>query len=294
VPPFVSVIIPVYNDNARLQTCLDALALQTYPADRFEVVVVDNGSVSPAAGNVSIGSNVRILFESRPGSFVARNTGLAAARGEVVAFTDADCYPERSWIEAGVKALGSSRVVVAGHVEAFPAKPGSPTAVERFEMLFGFEQDKNANRGVSVTANLICRRDVFDEAGYFGTESHSAHDYEWCQQAVARGYRVVYVPDAAVRTPARRSFAALALKMRRMSGASYVRGRSRNRLWAQRLSALRNMRPPLRRIRRALLQPGIGGLRHRAALCCVLMGLPLVYALEWARMEAGLGEAERR
>ena len=292
--PFVSVIIPVYNDNARLQACLGALAIQTYPADRFEVIVVDNGSAPPVRGNVAAGPNVRILVEQRPSGFIARNSGLDVARGDVIAFTDADCYPEPRWIEAGVAAVGSSRVIVAGHVEAFPALSGAPTAAERFEMLFGFEQEKNAARGVSVSANLICHREAFDEAGYFRTESHSAHDYEWCQEAVRRGYRVVYVRDAAVRTPARPSLAALIVKIRRMSSASYVRGRSRRKLWAQRLSAIRYMRPPLRRMRRVLSQPGIGGWRHRAALCCILMALPLVYAFEWVRMEAGIGQAERR
>jgi len=292
--PFVSVIIPVYNDNSRLQTCLGALTSQTYPADRFEVIVVDNGSAPPVDGNVRPGPNVCIVLEARPGSFIARNTGLAAARGDVIAFTDADCYPEPRWIEAGIAAIGSSRVIVAGHVEAFPVLPDAPTVAERFEMLFGFEQEKNAARGVSVTANLICHREAFEDAGVFNTESHSAHDYEWCRQAVRCGYRVVYVRDAAVRTPARRSLAALALKVRRISGAQYVRGRRRKELWAHRRGALRNMRPPLRRMARVLSQPGIGAWQHRAALCCFLMALPVVYAIEWARMEAGLGRAERR
>jgi len=48
--PFVSVIIPVYNDNSRLQTCLDALGHQTYPSDRLEVIVVDNGSCTSCGG----------------------------------------------------------------------------------------------------------------------------------------------------------------------------------------------------------------------------------------------------
>ncbi len=292
--PFVSVIIPVFNDNDRLQICLDALAGQTYPADRFEVIVVDNGSMPPVAGRVHAGSNVRFLVEPRHGGFVARNTGLDAASGDIVAFTDADCYPEPRWIEAGVRAIGTSRLIVAGRVEAFPALASAPTAVERFEMLFGFEQEKNAARGVCVTANLICRREAFDEAGLFNTESHSAHDYEWCQQAVRAGYRVVYGHDAAVRTPARSSLAALALKIRRMSGALYIRGRSRRKLWAYRISALRNVRPPLRRMRRVLSQPGIGSWQHRLALCGILVLLPAVYAVEWIRMEAGLGRAERR
>ncbi len=258
------------------------------------MIVVDNGSMPPVAGSVHAAPNVRFLVEPRPGGFVARNTGLDVARGDFIAFTDADCYAEPRWLQTGVAAIGSSRIVVAGHVEVFPALAGAPTAVERFEMLLGFEQEKNAARGVSVTANLICRREAFDEAGSFSTESHSAHDYEWCQQAVRSGYRVVCVRDAAVRTPARASFGALAIKFRRMSGANYTRGRKRNTLWASRLSALRSVRPPLRRLRRAAMLPGIVPWHHRAALCGILIAMPIVYALEWVRMEAGFRQAERR
>jgi hypothetical protein len=71
-------------------------------------------------------------------------------------------------------------------------------------------------------------------------------------------------------------------------------GRKRNTLWVRRLWALRSVRPPLRRLRRALMLPGIDAWHHRAALCAILMALPIVYAIEWMRMEAGLGRAERR
>jgi glycosyltransferase involved in cell wall biosynthesis len=288
------VIIPVYNDNDRLQLCLDALAHQTYPAECFEVIVVDNGSVPPVEGNVVGGPNVRFLTEPAPGGFLARNTGLAVAKGDVLAFTDADCYPEPGWLRAGVDAVGDRRRIVAGHVEAYPRFPGAPTAAERFEMLFGFEQAKNASRGVSVSANIICPRSAFDEAGRFGTESHSGHDYEWCQRAVRKGYEVFYVPEAQVRTPARASFHALATKIRRMAGANYVQGRQAKNLWPSRRWAVRSCRFPLRRIARVLTTEGIGSWWHRASVCAILLALPVVYAAEWVRMETGAGRAERR
>ena len=223
-----------------------------------------------------------------------RNTGVAISSGEVLAFTDADCYPEPRWLDAGVNAIGDGKVVVGGHVEAFPQRPAAPNAAERFEMLFGFEQEKNATRGVSVTANIVCPRAALDEVGPFGTVSHSAHDYEWCHEAVRKGYKVVYVADAEVRTPARSSFRALATKVRRMSGANYVRGSHAGTLWSSRIWALRSCRPPLRRLYRVLTLPRIGSWWHRAAVCCILLALPLVYAIEWVRMEAGAGQAERR
>ena len=86
--PLISVVVPVFNDEARLAGCLDALAMQTWPASHREVIVVDNGSVPPVALRAGA---ARVIVERRPGSYAARNAGVAAAAGEILAFTDADC-----------------------------------------------------------------------------------------------------------------------------------------------------------------------------------------------------------
>src|SRR6478672_8526953 len=64
--PFVSVIVPVFNDPVRLRTCLQALGRQSYPRDRFEVIVVDNGSAPPAGPVVDEHAPARCVVEPRP------------------------------------------------------------------------------------------------------------------------------------------------------------------------------------------------------------------------------------
>src|SRR5262245_50422661 len=103
--PFISVIIPVYNDTERLRTCLTALADQTYPRDRYEVIVVDNGSTIPPRSLVESFPGFVFAEESKPGSYAARNRGLQIARGDVLAFTDSDCIPDRHWLAAGEREL---------------------------------------------------------------------------------------------------------------------------------------------------------------------------------------------
>lgn len=93
--PFVSVVIPVFNDAERLEMCLRALEDQTYPADRYEVILVDNGSDASMEGLAAGFAGTRVAYEDRPGSYAARNKGVSLARGEVVAFTDSDCVPYR-------------------------------------------------------------------------------------------------------------------------------------------------------------------------------------------------------
>jgi glycosyltransferase involved in cell wall biosynthesis len=86
--PFVSVIIPVYNDPGRIRVALEALLHQTYPADAYEVIVADNGSTDETPGVVDEFDKkrpglVRMVVEDKiQSSYAARNKALAAARGE--------------------------------------------------------------------------------------------------------------------------------------------------------------------------------------------------------------------
>jgi len=97
--PFISAIIPVYNDSIRLRTCLQALEEQTYPKGAYEVIVVDNGSDESIEPIVAEFNQAKASYEPHPQSYAARNKGLSLARGGVIAFTDSDCIPAPDWIE---------------------------------------------------------------------------------------------------------------------------------------------------------------------------------------------------
>jgi glycosyltransferase involved in cell wall biosynthesis len=104
--PFVSVIVPHYRDLAGLNLCLSALAAQTYPKDRFEVVVADNASPEgPELVGEAIGGRARLVVVSERGAGPARNGGVAVAKAAVLAFTDSDCVPEPQWLIEGIRAL---------------------------------------------------------------------------------------------------------------------------------------------------------------------------------------------
>jgi len=117
--PFFSVIIPTYNRPAQLKTCLQALAAQAYPRDRFEVLVVDDGSAEPPrelVASFSNSLNITLLTESHGGPSAARNAGAARARGEFLAFTDDDCAPTPEWLENIASRLANSATcLVGGH-----------------------------------------------------------------------------------------------------------------------------------------------------------------------------------
>jgi glycosyltransferase involved in cell wall biosynthesis len=119
--PFISVVIPTHNRLAMLRQTLDCLANQTYPADRYEVIVVDNGSKDETEGYLEHLSDQGRLHHIRQqplGPAAAENVGTKAARGEVVAFTNDDCLPEAGWLAALAESYtsneSSSPIVAVG------------------------------------------------------------------------------------------------------------------------------------------------------------------------------------
>lgn len=253
--PTVAVIVPVYNQPDLLALCVDALARQTYPADRRRIIVVDNGSDGDLGGVLAVHPDVTLLRQSQPGSYAARNLGIAASDSEIVAFTDADCIPAPDWLTQGVERLLATPNcgLVAGRIELFAADESNPTAVELYEFATGFEQHKYAARGYGATANVLTFRRVIEHVGPFEEHMWSGADKEWGKRVHAHGYAVVYAGDATVRHPARASRAELFRKKRRVIGGEYDRSRLEPRerqLW--RLKLIRKVIPPLGMLRRIL------------------------------------------
>jgi len=90
----VSVIVPAYERPDRLRVCLSALLAQTGLTQPPEIIVVDDGSQVPLGAP----AGVRLLRQNNTGPAAARNTGIDAATGELLFFTDDDCIPARDWI----------------------------------------------------------------------------------------------------------------------------------------------------------------------------------------------------
>ena len=104
----VAVVIPVWNGRTILGRCLDALERQTLPRERFDIIVVDNGSTDGTADIARGYANVTVLEEPTPGSYAARNTALADVRAPITAFTDADCIPDPDWLVRVLEAAAAA------------------------------------------------------------------------------------------------------------------------------------------------------------------------------------------
>jgi GT2 family glycosyltransferase len=212
--PFVSVIVPHYNDLDNLAVCLEQLRRQGWPRERFEIIVADNNSAGGIEAVRRLAPDLRVVPAPLQGAGPARNEAAAAARGEVLAFIDSDCVAEPGWLAAGVAALwrfdyvgGQVVTALSGHAPVTPA--------EGYEAVFAFKFKKYIEKDrFSGSGNLFVPRDVFAAVG--GFRNGVSEDIDWCRRANALGYRLGYAEDAIVRHAARRDWATLARKWDRV------------------------------------------------------------------------------
>jgi GT2 family glycosyltransferase len=279
------VVVPVYRHWHLAPGLLAALATLRLPAAEVEILLVDN---EPDAGPPPLAApaNARVLSCAAPGSYAARNAGIAAARGRLIVFTDADCRPDPDWLAAlAAAAAAHEGALLAGPVRMEAGR--APNRYEAYELLRGIPQERYARLGYAATANLAVPAAVFARIGGFDATRRSGGDAAFCRRAGARGHPLRFVPEAVVAHPARADWAALATKARRVKGGQ-IRGGSAG---ARARWLARTLTPPLRALVRFARADAPWPLR-RAAIG-VLFRLWGAELAETARLLAG-GVPERR
>jgi len=172
-PPFASVIIPVLNEERTIRECLVSLLGMDYPPERREIIVVDNGSTDRTA-NIVKSFPVRYLREERRGASYARNRGIEASKGEILAFTDADCMVTTGWLRELVQGFEDEEIGgVEGETVAYP--PDTP--LERYIARRSYSHRARRRSPLYpyvIMTNVAFRREVFNRIGLFDTRFPSA------------------------------------------------------------------------------------------------------------------------
>jgi len=204
--PMVSVVIPIYNGEADLTDLLNCLLSQTYPKDRVEYLLVDNNSsdrtfsfLKTAAENCPI--TIRPLSENQiQSSYAARNTGIRAAVGEIIAFTDADCRPQPQWLDTLIQPFVNLEIViVAGEILALPGKTLLEQHADREETLSQKHTLGHSFRPYGQTANLAIRRIALEKAGLFRPHLTTGGDADICWRILAENIGgLEFAPNAIV------------------------------------------------------------------------------------------------
>lgn len=225
---FISVIIPHFRDLSRLMHALESLDRQTLSLKYWEVIVVNNDPDLPLVlpEGMSCNYSLKVLEETKPGSYAARNKGIAAAKGHIVAFTDADCLPDTDWLkkawEVFYQDFKKEVGILTGPVPLFFKNPDRLSEAEVFEKYTGFTTEAYAREGHAITANWFSYKSILEEFGYFNEILKSNGDSELSGK-ISQKYRVVYREDILVRHPARQRTEELVNKYRRLLGGTFTR-----------------------------------------------------------------------
>lgn len=228
----ISVIIPALNEAEMIFKSLESLAESNYPPGKFEVIVADNGSTDATLEVAhSYALHLQLTTFVRPGITVSalRNLGASAARGEILAFLDADCVVPSDWLQNAQRYLSQH---ANGIIGGFIGIPHDSRWVARAWYGFGYAPRTGAVSYVPA-GNLLLRRSCFQELGGFREELRTAEDFDLCLRARSTGISVRGVAEMAVlhlRTPQTlRQF----YWRERWHGAHVVRALSKNaRNWA--------------------------------------------------------------
>jgi GT2 family glycosyltransferase len=203
--PSFSIVIPTYARPGRLCACLESLTRLEYPRERFEVIVVDDGSPVPPHGCIADlpdHLNVRLLVQSHSGPANARNTGARAATGKFIAFTDDDCVPEPDWLKelAAVFSAVPDAAIGGRTINGLPQNPFSRASQLLIDYIYCYYNAVPGRCGFFTSNNLAVPSRLFHELKGFDTwfPLAAAEDRDFCDRWQHRGHRMAYAPKAVV------------------------------------------------------------------------------------------------
>lgn len=207
----VSVIVPVYDDPAGIRATLESLLALDYPPADHEILVVDNGSTDDtravAKRLVADADHARVLVEDGvQSSYAARNRGIAAAAGEILAFVDADMSVDPGWLAALVEVFETRDVDYVGCAVEVYLPPGEETFLGRYNVADGFPVAAYLDEhDYAPTCCMAVRRAVVEDVGAFDPAVVSGGDQEFGVRVARAGYDQYFAGHVTMYHPARTS-----------------------------------------------------------------------------------------
>jgi len=198
--PYVSVVVPLHNARVYVMDLICSLINQSYPTQRYEVILVDDASTDGTFDfvrkNIELADNFRLLsLNKKSGPAIARNVGILAAKGEIVAFTDADCSPDKDWLKLLVAGFRGNEIGgVYGDVVTSKKEPIIyPIRVAPVGPWI-------------VTANVAYRRSVLLSIGLFDGRFRECYreDTDLALRVMKAGFKIIHEPNARVYHPVKK------------------------------------------------------------------------------------------
>jgi len=221
--PFVSVIIPVYNDPFGIRDTLSSLFRQNYPENKHEIIVVDNHSRDDTVSMIRqtaarFKRDIIIETEKTQSSYAARNKGARVARGDIIAFIDSNMTVQPDWIDKGATCFKNKKAEYVGCGIRVYASKKKPSLWEKYDIALGFPvKNYMETDGYAPTACLFVAKRVMEEIGLFDSRLLSGGDVEFGVRARDHGVKMYFDHENVMCHPARDSFSSLFEKQKRVT-----------------------------------------------------------------------------
>ena len=204
--PMVSIIIPVRNEAGLLKNCLESIANLYYPKDRIEVIIADGMSTDDTV-NTAKQLGARVVLNEKKTVSPGRNVAFKLAKGEIIAFTDADCIVDKNWIINSVRYFEDDKVACVGGPNLTPSGEGD------FGKAVGFVFNQGIFSAGSIHArelkevkevrsipgcNAIYKKDALEKVMPIDETLLTCDDTELNQRLIDKGYKLLYTPDVFV------------------------------------------------------------------------------------------------
>ncbi|MFA5156524.1 MAG: glycosyltransferase family 2 protein [Candidatus Omnitrophota bacterium] len=198
--PYFSIIIPFYNKEKSLDTCLRSLALQDFPKDNYEVICVDNNSTDGSAAIVKKYGNIKIIEEKIQNVYAARNTGIGNSSGSTVVFTDADVEVPVDWLSNIYSAMQKNKydILIGWYWPARPIRLLQIHSLLLCERIKKAVKDKDTSMVTAGAICLIIKKEIFLKEGLFFDNSNS-EDMYFTIRCMSAGYNVGFEEKIAVK-----------------------------------------------------------------------------------------------
>lgn len=218
--PFVSVIIPIFNDEEGIRNTLESLSSQDYPGDSWELIVVDNNSTDNtfqvAQSFEKIIPSLKLERETKQSSYAARNKGIEVARGEILAFIDSDMTVRADWISTGVEDMERQQADYVGCRIDIYTRRNPPTVWEIYDQRTGLPVKSYMRNNIfAPTACLFIRRRIINKIGDFDSCLISGGDNEFGNRVRDAGFKMYYSDHNVMKHPARSTMTSMSNKTAR-------------------------------------------------------------------------------
>ena len=151
---FISVIVPVYNEEDNIGFLIKRLLSLNYPKNRYEIIIVDNNSKD---NTPEIIKKYKVIYlnEKKQSSYAARNKGIKKAKGNILAFVDGDCIPDKEWLKNTTKHFIEEKVdIIAGNIILSDTINTSDSIIKSYQLIVMNERNKLSEKEGNVLEEI--------------------------------------------------------------------------------------------------------------------------------------------